>query len=83
MPDVYEYRKKGKALCETEGSDHYKSPEEVEPIDLIVSNKMIEPFALASIIKYASRYSRTKNLKDLQKIADYAHILAGVNHGKN
>lgn len=79
--DVYEYRRLGKALCETEGSDHYKGGG-VEPLDLMIAKNMYEDFCLGSIIKYADRFKETKNINDLKKIADYAHILCGIEHTK-
>lgn len=76
-PTVYEAREKGRKYCETEGSDHYMLPG-VEPLDLIISCGYVEGFCLGSIIKYAVRFGETGNPEDLKKIADYAHILCGV-----
>jgi len=80
--NIYEIRKAGRDYCQTEGSEHYKSGTEVEPIDLIISLGSGEGFCIASIIKYASRFGKTQNLKDLRKISDYAHILAGIKLGE-
>lgn len=74
---LYELRKIGIAKCSTEGSEHYKSLG-AEPIDLMVSNDIIEGFCLGNIIKYATRFKKTQNVKDLMKVADYAHIMCGV-----
>ncbi len=76
-PTVYEARERGREYCQTEGSDHYILPGP-EAMDLIISLGYAEHFCLASIIKYAARYGETGNPKDLKKIADYAHILCGV-----
>jgi hypothetical protein len=77
-PDIYKIRKLGKEYCQTEGSEHYKAVSAVEPIELIISKGMGEDFCLSSIIKYATRFKITKNLSDLKKIADYAHIMCGI-----
>ena len=76
-PTVYDYRDRGREYCRTEGSDHYMLPG-VEPMDLMISCGYAEHFCLASIIKYAARYGESGNPEDLKKIADYAHILCGV-----
>ncbi len=76
-PDIYEARRRGEEYCQTDGSDHYMLPG-VEPMDLIISLGYAEHFCLASIIKYAARYGESGNPEDLKKIADYAHILCGV-----
>lgn len=78
-PTVYEARHRGKAFCNTEGSEHYKSKDDgVEPIDLMISIGVIEGFCLGNIIKYAARYKKTQDVKDLNKAIDYAHIICGV-----
>jgi len=79
--NVYQLREKGKEFCQTEGSEHYKSSG-VEPIDLMVSKGAIEGFCVGNIIKYAARFNKTRNLEDIKKISDYAHILAGVELAK-
>ena len=78
---IYKIREKGIKLCETEGTEHYKN--EIEPVELTVALDYGEGFCIGNIIKYAARYKETHNLKDLKKIADYAHILAGANHGED
>lgn len=79
---VYEIRQKGIELCKTDGSDHYKGDEnEIEALEFAISKYRHRDFIIGSIIKYADRYCKTGNLKDLVKIADYSHILAGANHG--
>jgi hypothetical protein len=67
----------GTEYCNTEGSTHYKNGD-IEPIDLYISKDIHEDFFLGSIIKYASRFKVTRNINDLKKIADYAHLLCGV-----
>lgn len=78
--DIDYYRKIGALYSCTEGSEHYRSENNIEPLDLIIAKDMIEDFSLANIIKYAARYKYTKNLNDLKKIIDYAHILYGVEY---
>jgi len=75
---IYDIRKAGREYCQTEGSGHYKSANNVEPIDLIIAKGFAEDFCLANIIKYASRFKQTQNLQDLRKISDYSHILCGA-----
>jgi len=79
MKTIYEIRKAGREYCQTEGSEHYKAVDKLEPIDLIIAKGLAEDFCLANIIKYASRFKQTQELKDLRKISDYSHILCGVN----
>jgi len=78
MPSIYEIRKAGREYCQTEGSEHYKTEGEVEPIDLIIALGYGEGFCMGSIIKYASRFKRTQNLDDLRKVSDYSHIMCGI-----
>ena len=77
MFSVYDARHKGIEYCQTEGSDHYKD-NGVEPIDLIMAKDLDEGFFIGNIIKYAARYKITKNLDDLKKCADYAHLACGA-----
>lgn len=78
MLNVYQARHKGRTLCNvTEGENHYKEGG-VEPLDLIIAKDIIEDFCLGSILKYAVRFKKTRNLKDLIKVSDYAQILCGV-----
>lgn len=59
------------------GSEHYKSAGAVEPIDLYRSLGILNEFAIASIIKYASRMVKNGvNGKDCEKIRHYADILS-------
>lgn len=53
--------------CET---GHYGAG--IQAIDLIIAMDILDEFAMASIIKYASRYSNTFHDEDLLKIAHYA-----------
>lgn len=81
--DVQYYRSLGIECCKTEGSDHYKK-RGIEPIEYAIANGRFEDFAITSIIKYAERFKDTRSTDDLKKIADYAHILCGVEvHEKN
>ena len=77
-PNVYRARAAGREYCRTEGSDHYMLPGGIEAMDLIIALGYAEHFCLASIIKYAARHGELGNPEDLKKIADYAHILCGV-----
>lgn len=61
--------------CETDGSDHYKG--NLQPMDLIISEGFSEDFCISNIIKYSVRFKKTRNLDDLKKVVDYAHILCG------
>jgi len=76
---IYNIRKAGREYCQTEGSEHYKTEDKVEPIDLIIALGYGEGFCMGSIIKYAARFKRTQNLSDLRKVSDYAHIVCGCN----
>jgi len=78
MKSIYKIREAGREYCQTEGSQHYKSSNVIEPMDLIIAKGLAEDFCLANIIKYASRFKKTQNLEDLKKISDYSHILCGV-----
>lgn len=76
--NVYEARHKGRDYCcDTEGSEHYKEGG-IEPLDLLISKGMIEDFCIGNMLKYATRFKKTRNLVDLRKVSDYAHILCGV-----
>lgn len=75
--NTYEARQAGRDYCNTEGSEHYKGGG-VEPLDYIFAQGYGEGFCIGSIIKYASRYKKTRNPDDLKKISDYAQILCGV-----
>lgn len=75
---VYDARKAGQDYCaDFQGSDHYKSAG-VEPMDLLIASGMALDFSLGNVIKYARRYKNTKNIKDLVKMVDYAHIGLGL-----
>ena len=80
---IYDIRKAGREYCQTEGSEHYKTEDKVEPIDLIIALGYGEGFCMGSIIKYAARFKRTQNLQDLRKVSDYAHIMCGCNLPKD
>jgi len=81
VKSISSIRNLGRDYCQTEGSSHYKEGG-IEPIDLIISKGLIEDFCLANIIKYATRFKKTRNLEDLKKVSDYSHILCGVELSK-
>ena len=74
--------KYGRDHCNgTEGSEHYKEGGEgAEPIDLMMAmgKDTAEGFFLGNIIKYAKRFKKTRDLNDLVKISDYAHLMCGL-----
>jgi len=58
------------------GSDHYKHPDDVEPIDLYKSGGILRHFAIGCIVKYAFRNRAGKiNPKDIEKIIHYTEML--------
>ena len=58
------------------GSNHYKNPNDIEPLDLYRASGILKPFAICSIIKYAFRNVNGKiNKKDIEKIIHYAEML--------
>lgn len=75
---IQDIRAIGSNYCQTDGSEHYRETSDLEPIDLIIAKGMGEDFCLANIIKYATRFKKTRNLNDLKKVADYAHIAVGM-----
>ena len=75
--NIYEARKRGREYCQTDGSEHYREGG-LEPMDLIIAKGLAEDFCISNIVKYAIRFKKTQNLKDLAKVSDYAHILCGV-----
>lgn len=80
--NVYEARHTGRDYCcKTEGSDHYKEGG-IEPLDLMIAKGLAEDFCIGNMSKYAFRFKKTRNLEDLKKVSDYAHILCGVELGK-
>lgn len=58
------------------GSEHYKNGG-IEPIDLYRSLGILKPFAIACIIKYASRNVGKEIVSegDVEKIKHYAEML--------
>lgn len=75
---VYEMRRIGREYCDdTEGSEHYKGGG-MEPIDLYAAKGMAEDFFICNMIKYAVRFKKTRNLDDLKKVSDYAHLMTGL-----
>lgn len=79
--NVYRARMVGKEYCQTDGSKHYIRPY-VEPLDLIINSGYAEGFCLGNVIKYAARYEKTRDLEDIKKAVDYAHILTGLELAK-
>ena len=75
--NVYEARHAGREYCNTEGSEHYKEGG-IEPLDLMIAKGIVEDFCIGNMSKYAFRFKKTRNLDDLKKVSDYAHILCGV-----
>lgn len=79
VPVIYDIRSAGVEYCKTDGTYHYKGGKtEIEPIELFIQNGIFEDWAISNIIKYALRFKKGGELNDLKKIADYAHILCGV-----
>ena len=75
----------GKEYCVTDGSNHYseiRKDEGIDAIEIAIKNNVFEDFAITNIVKYALRFKKTRNKDDLKKIADYAHILCGVEINK-
>lgn len=79
--DIDYYRELGKANCNTEGSQHYKDIREdggIDAIEIAILNNTFEDFAITNIVKYILRFKKTRNIEDLKKVSDYAHLLCGV-----
>jgi|LSQX01.3.fsa_nt_gb nucleoside 2-deoxyribosyltransferase len=74
---VYQARAAGRDYCQTEGSKHYRQGR-VEPLDLLISTGAAEDFCVGNIVKYATRFRKTRNVDDIKKAVDYAHILCGM-----
>ena len=80
---IAEIRAMGRKYCQTDGSEHYKAVDDLEPIDLIIAKGQGEGFCIGNVIKYATRFIITRNLNDLRKAADYVHIACGIEIFKN
>lgn len=81
IPTLDEARIAGRSACQTEGSQHYQANKDegnIEPLDLMIAKGIAEDFCLGSIIKYATRFKKTRNVNDLKKVSDYAQIMAGI-----
>lgn len=76
MTILYQARKLGREYCRTDGSEHYKGG--VEPLDLLMAKDIFEDFAIGNMVKYAVRFRQTRDLDDLKKVSDYAHLLCGA-----
>lgn len=75
----------GKEYCVTDGNNHYseiRKDKGVDAIEIAIKNNVFEDFAITNIVKYALRFKKTRNKDDLKKIADYAHLLCGVEINK-
>ena len=59
-----------KACDHQEGGDHYKL--KIQPFDFIMKNKL--NFFQGNIIKYAVRYLKKDQIKDLNKIIHYCEL---------
>ena len=79
---IYIIRDLGRDYCQTEGSTHYKKSS-IEPIEYAIANNKFEDFAVTSIVKYITRFGETRNKNDLKKVADFAHLLCGVEIDKD
>lgn len=68
-------------LLKRAGEDHHKTGGGIEPIDLYHAGKILKPFAIGSIIKYAFR-NRNRPIveKDLDKINHYVSMLRVICH---
>jgi hypothetical protein len=75
---VQKIREAGENYCKTQGSAHYKAVVDLEPIDLMMAKGIAEDFFIGNIIKYATRFKKTRNNDDLKKAADYAHLACGL-----
>lgn len=83
--DINYYRDIGIHRCQTRGSEHYSKIREqngIDAIEIAILNGIFEDFAITNIVKYALRFKQDRELNDLKKIADYAHILYGVEYEK-
>lgn len=79
--DINYYRGMGVDFCETDGSNHYSQIREengIDAIEIAILNNTFEDFAITNILKYILRFKKTRNPDDLKKVADYAHILCGI-----
>ena len=78
---IQDVRKLGREYCQTDGSAHYVKIREnngIDAIEIAMANGIFEDFAITNMVKYALRFKHTRNLNDLKKVSDYAHILSGV-----
>ena len=80
---VQQVTAKGRKYCQTEGSAHYKGKELIEPLELMISHGVAEDFCIGNMIKYATRFKKTRKLDDLRKVSHYAQILCGIELSKS
>ena len=81
IDSIYAIRKLGRDYCQTEGSAHYKSST-IEPAEYAMANGKFEDWAVTNVVKYITRFGDTRNKDDLKKVADFAHLLCGVEINK-
>lgn len=80
---IYTIRGLGREYCQTEGSQHYKASNNIEPAEYAMANGTFEDWAITNIVKYITRFKVTRNKDDLKKVADFAHLLCGVEIDKD
>lgn len=80
LPSIYEVRQLGREFCnDTEGSEHYKGDDKnIEPAEYAIQNDFAEDWIITNIVKYITRFKKTRDINDLKKISDYTHILCGI-----
>jgi len=79
--DIDFYREIGEDYCKTNGSEHYQEIRNnggIDAIEIAILNNTFEDFAITNIVKYILRFKKTRNIEDLKKVSDYAHLLCGV-----
>ena len=82
IDSIYAIRKLGRDYCQTEGSTHYKTSV-IEPAEYAMANDTFEDWAITNVVKYITRFKITRNKDDLKKVADFAHLLCGVEIDKD
>ena len=80
LPSIYEVRQLGREFCnDTEGSEHYKGDDKnIEPAEYAIQNDFAEDWIITNIVKYITRFKKTRDINDLKKISDYTNILCGM-----
>lgn len=77
IDSIYAIRELGRDYCQTEGSTHYKTSV-IEPAEYAMANDTFEDWAITNVVKYITRFKITRNKDDLKKVADFAHLLCGI-----